>query len=279
MMGKRNGFSLIELMLTLALGTLIVLGVVSLFISNLKTHNLQKNLRDIQQQSIVGLENIVHDLRKTGYQVTSSPQQLGVLRVADGAMPASCNACTGPETDAARSDRVTVAFDVEVDANLPEDTDADTAPRDCEGNQIESTQRLVQTYWLDNEQALRCASNIGNNPDVGAVLIQGVRSFQVLYGVDAEPKNGVAQVTQYLTAAQLNETAAELWEVTAVRIGYVVEIETEEGQAVRENEEQTYYLLDEEIQVDGEDSVGGKEKVRRQFIRTIPLRNFDEAGV
>jgi len=272
---KRNGFSLIELMITLALGTLVVLGVVSLFISNLKTHNLQKNLRDIQQQSLVGLENIVHDLRKTGYQVTSHPQQLGVVLEAEGNMPASCNGCTGPEGEEPRSDRVTIAFDVEVDTAIEEDTDADTAPRDCEGNQITSTKRLVQTYWLDDEKALRCASSEGSNPEKGVVLIKGVRSFQALYGVDGKPRNGIAEVTQYLNAAQLNAEAAENWQTTAIRIGYLVEVETEEGQTVQDDSSHTYYLLDEEVEVDGEASVGAKEKVRRQFIRTIPLRNFN----
>lgn len=279
MRGKHNGFSLIELMITLALGTLIVLGVVSLFISNLKTHNLQKNLREIQQQNLVGLENIVQDLRKAGYQVTSQPQDVGVMLEAAGTVPASCNGCTGPADEAPMSDRITVAFDVEVDAGFSEDTDEDTAPRDCEGNQITNTQRLVQTYWLDDERALRCASNVGADASKGVVLVPGVRSFQVLYGVDGEPRNGVAQVTQYLTAAQLNAEAASSWEVTAIRLAYLVEVETEDGQTVQADSGQTYYLLDEEVNVDGSDSVGDKEKVRRQFIRTIPLRNFNEAGV
>lgn len=256
-----KGFSLIELMIAVALGTLVVMAVVTLFITNQRTYNLQQNTRIIQQQGLFVLEHMVQDIRKAGYRHISGVNEIGVVLT-------EVNNISGSKDGAGNSassnpDRLTVAFDVVVEG--ASDRNNTTAPRDCEGTKITSTTRVLQTYWLnEEEEELRCKSSYSAS-DEGLVLLEGVESFQVLYGIDAI-KDGLASVSHYVTADKLTED--NVGAVVAIRMGFIVANNSGDGTT---STEKTYYLLDKEIKLGGAD-----KKVRRQFMRTIPLRNFNE---
>lgn len=253
---NNKGFSLIELMIAVALGTLVVMAVVTLFITNQRTYNLQKNTRIIQQQGVFVLEHMVQDIRKAGYRHISAVNDVGIIAN-------EVNSISGSKDDVGenKSDRLTVAFDVVVEG--ASDRNNHTAPRDCEGKKITSTTKVVQTYWL-NEEELRCKSSYSSSEN-GLLLLEGVENFQVLYGIDAI-KDGLATVSHYVTADKL--TADNVSAVVAIRIGYIVANNSGDGVT---STKQTFYLLDKNIELGGSD-----KKVRRQFMRTIPLRNFDE---
>lgn len=256
---QQNGFSLVELMVSLVIGSLIVIGVTTLFIQNQKTYNLQKNTRQIQQQGMFVLEHMVSDIRKTGYRFISSESDVGVMLEEAGGL---ANSEDGENDD---SDRLTVAFDVNIDASVSSDVDKEKAPRDCEGKIIESDARIVQTYWLEDE-GLRCKSSYSSSND-GLLLLEGVEDFQVLYGIDGN-KDGIASVSHYVTADNIEDEGIGGL-VVAIRIGYIVANVSGDGE---NSEQQDYYLLDKKLSLGG----NGDKKVRRQFVRTIPLRNYNE---
>lgn len=245
-MSRNHGFGLVELMIALAIGTIVMLVVTSLLITNQRTSNLQTNLAEMQQQGMLTLDYMVHDIQKAGYANTSFADNVGVL-FSEGE---SCDDCVGsPENS---SDRLTLAYDV------TDDGVGDAV--DCEGNDAAGS-RVVHSFWLDDSRNLRCSS--GKSTD-GVVLLEGVASFQVLYGVDTKT-NGKAEVVHYSTAEKMKDD----WQVAAVRIGFIVERdsgETERGQ-------QNYRLLDKALQT-GIAPLDRKNQVRRQFTRTIPMRNF-----
>lgn len=71
---RQQGFSLIELMIALALGLMLVAGVISLFMATIngnsglaKTHRLESELH-------AGMGLMVRDLRRAGYDGSATPQ-------------------------------------------------------------------------------------------------------------------------------------------------------------------------------------------------------------
>lgn len=255
-MKKLRGFSLIELMLSLALGTIIVLAVSMLLITNIKTNNLQTNTRLLQQEGLFALEHMTHNVRRLGYTKTSADSQVGVV-------------FSGEEIskDGEQNDVFVISFEVDIDKTLDIDTNPTTAPRDCEGNIITETKVVTQKYWVDN-RSLKCEAS---GSAAAMVLIDDVSAFQVLYGVDAK-KDGQAVVSRYLTASKYKEhlqsNPENPFQIVAVRIGFILERESQDGTVLGSST--TMQLLDEEIELDD-----SKKDIKRLFIKTIPIRNFN----
>ena len=63
-----NGFSLVELMIALALGSMVTAGVVQLFAANSETHNLLVGQSRMQESGRFALDFISRDVRKAGYR-------------------------------------------------------------------------------------------------------------------------------------------------------------------------------------------------------------------
>ena len=63
-----KGFSLVELMIALALGSIITTGVVQLFVANSETHNLLVGQSRMQESARFALEFIGRQVRQAGYR-------------------------------------------------------------------------------------------------------------------------------------------------------------------------------------------------------------------
>ena len=62
------GFSLVELMISLALGSVVTMGVVQLFVANAETHRLLQGQSRMQESARFALDFIGRDVRKAGYR-------------------------------------------------------------------------------------------------------------------------------------------------------------------------------------------------------------------
>jgi len=71
---KQQGFTLIELMVALALGLILVAAATQLFIGGILSSRLQKANAEIQDSGIFGLDYIVRDLRLVNYGNIINPQ-------------------------------------------------------------------------------------------------------------------------------------------------------------------------------------------------------------
>lgn len=65
--GRSGGFSLIELMLALALGLLVVTGIVNLFVGNSQTYTILNGQARLQENARFGFEFITRAARTAGY--------------------------------------------------------------------------------------------------------------------------------------------------------------------------------------------------------------------
>lgn len=71
---QQNGFTLVELIIALALGLIISAAALQLFIGGLITTRLQQASAELQDSGIFGLEYMAHDIRLTNYGNINHPE-------------------------------------------------------------------------------------------------------------------------------------------------------------------------------------------------------------
>jgi len=75
--GNQVGFTLVELLVTLAVSGLLLTAVTQLFISSNKVHTVQEQVLRIQQGVRAGLDIMARDIRMAGYDPTGSASAAG----------------------------------------------------------------------------------------------------------------------------------------------------------------------------------------------------------
>lgn len=70
-MTKHQGFTLIELMVSIALGLLVVAAGLSLYLASQRSMSLQNGLGELQQNAIFGLSTLTYDLRHVNLNTAS----------------------------------------------------------------------------------------------------------------------------------------------------------------------------------------------------------------
>lgn len=247
-----RGFSLIELMIALLLGSLITIAALQLFATNNRAFQLQRGLTDVQEQGRFGLDYISRQVRMMGYEdgslgIAGTPG-LVLADFADGAVtyPKSDDGGTGNPGN----DRLTFSQHGNIGDN------------DCEGDTLTAPKLLVNTYWVqDNE--LICMGN-ADAGTTGITVLTGVDSFQVLAGVDATA-NSIPAATIYET---LDDVAATD-QIVTVRVGLVLQATQNMPTPAASKD---ILLLDRELSATG----GPVEEpaVRRVFVTTVRVRNI-----
>lgn len=245
---RQSGFSLVELMVTLLLGSLISIAAVQLFATNQRTFLLQQGLTDVQEQGRFALEYIARDMRRMGHRITGLPDTPGIV------LAAGANYLASDEGgDAAiANDRLTFSFH------------GDIGVLDCEGDAVAgAATTVVNMYWVQDSE-LRCRGS-NDAGTTGLVIASGVDSFQVLYGVDPNA-DGIPFASRYEPASAL---AADD-QIVAVRIGLLVR--TLEGDEAQMAASPDFVVLDKQL-------AGGAApldvmRVRRLFTTTVKARNY-----
>jgi len=65
---KQHGFTLVEMMIAAAIGAVLLGGMISVFLGNKKTANLNEAMVEMQQSARFGLEVLARDIRMSGFQ-------------------------------------------------------------------------------------------------------------------------------------------------------------------------------------------------------------------
>ncbi|MBZ2190523.1 PilW family protein [Alcanivorax sp. JB21] len=255
--GMQRGFSLVELMVALLLGSLIVIASTQLFITNQRTFQLQQGLTDIQEQGRFALDFVARDLRRTGLRqpdFVTGPDvgiELDALTVNGQSFPASSEG----GGDNAANDRLTFSFH------------GNAGTQDCEGSTLAAAAapaRVVNTYWVNDQAELMCRGSIDAGTN-GIAIVSGVDSFQVLYGVDTD-EDRVPFASRYVRADQL--TAAD--PVVTVRVGLLVR--ATQGNLPELAEPVDFIVLDKLVEAGS--APLDVAAVRRLFITTVRARNY-----
>lgn len=174
-----NGFTLVELMVALAISTILLLGMVQMFAGMKNSYRFQEGLSRVQENGRIATELITREVRQAGFRrpVWNDPQA--------GYYPLTGGAVDG---GGAANDTLQLMYQDDLNcfgvangaANHPET-----------GLPIAWYKRLTFSVNNINELIWSCeyGANIGATltPEITAeVIIDGVDSFQLLYGVDTD---------------------------------------------------------------------------------------------
>lgn len=254
---QQQGFSLLELMVALLLGTLIVGAAVQMFSTNQRAFQLQQNMSEVQETGRFAVEMMSQDLRVAG------------LFREDGADPGGLviqDAFEGG-TGATDNDQLHFRF---------------YGNMDCQGDTYGGTgDTLIENRYSVVDGDLVCTGLIdqGNDGAVDAdstsvALVSNVSSFQVLYGVDREmtagagAADGIPFAGRYLKADEINFSAGD--QIVSVRVGLLVRASRDSGEQA--GTPRSFTVLDKTLT--GGEAPLEVQAVRRLFVRTVKLRNY-----
>lgn len=293
---RLRGFSLLELMVAMALGLLISTAAIQLFLANQIALNFQRGMNDVQANGRFAIDQMVHDVRVAGlspasFATTDAVNVVGmpfattdIANLAAASTAINRNAAATTEALPGllqHSDQLVVQY---LAMN-------DTV--DCEGNAVAAGRVLVARYFIraDTDGSASLACDGGNHDgttldavvgraygDAGAILLNGVDSFQVLYGVDDRivdnASNGVARIARYIDAATYSALVVPRPTILAVRLGLY--LHSQERATTSAPPPNNVMVLDGTIPAA---NVPNDGFLRRLFVTTISLRNVVLSGV
>lgn len=234
---EHQGFTLVELMISLVLGMLISAAAVQIYLTNARTSTVQKSGSELQDASVFGLQLLESHLRlaNLGNSETSindtTPNGGIVLSAAnlttapayftnstgDNVASAS-NGWTGDSNTNIGSDQLTIQFQ-----NVTM-----TPMSDCEGTDVAVNATVIERYFLrrasnSNELVMACdagrvaGSVITGFGGAGQEFISNVDQFKVsLITQDA------AGLKTYISPHDYKSLSNPKSSVTAVKIGMIV---------------------------------------------------------
>jgi len=169
----RNGFSIVELMVALLLGSLVAIAATQLFLVNRQTSNLQQGIASVQDQGRFAMDYISRDLMQAGHDPAGAVQPF---------------IFTG-DTDEISKDGTKydpIAFQVRNGF-------------DCLGNTSYSGLKIYSV----TDKGLRCSYTSSSGRQVSGTIIDGVEAFQVQYGIDYDKfgEAGYGQADVYTDAS------------------------------------------------------------------------------
>ncbi|MCP5419136.1 MAG: PilW family protein [Gammaproteobacteria bacterium] len=253
---KQRGLTLIEIMIALALGLMLIAGLLQLFVGTRQSFRMQENLSRVQESGRYALEYLSRSLRLAGYrardtievgqsfedkfEVDSNPDRRPIWGVDGG---------TGTPNP---PDVVTVNFEGTENALQGE-------VRDCLNRQAPADQASRNTLQL-NGTDLECVSVVGD-PVVTQTqaVLENVIDFQILYGEDTD-SNEVAN--RYVSAGNVGD----MNNVVSARV--CVALQSDEPNLMAEGVGlQTYQ------DCSGVNATCADRRLCRIFTTTVTLRN------
>lgn len=281
MMLRMKGYSLVELMVSMALGLIITAAATQLFLANHIAINFQRGMNDVQANGRFVIDQILRDVRVAGLDQAATASMgsaaISPLVMAAAQMPGLASNSTaissndGQDGGISDSDQLVLQYL------------ALSATEDCEGNTVAQNRYVVARYFIGpdaangNVPSLMCDGGYHSNSsatapvDVGSagvVLVNGVDSFQVLYGID-DGVNGKPQVSRYVTVDGYSALAVKP-PILTVRIGLYLRSQERAGDA--RPPANAVQVLDKAIAVA---DVPDDGLLRRLFVTTVSLRNVD----
>ncbi|HEX3847342.1 MAG TPA: PilW family protein [Steroidobacteraceae bacterium] len=184
-----RGFTLVELMVALAIGLLVTVGILTLLGAMRRTSTSQTGLSTLQENQRIAMSLITDMVQTAGYYpnpVTNSPTTF-FTSVSTPTTMASGQFIAGADST---SDTLYVRYA----------TSGTDYVIDCSGNtySVGSQTTLTSSLSVVNGY-LQCVLNGGT----AIQLVSGIQSMQILYGVESKPGSTNNSVDAYVTATNV----------------------------------------------------------------------------
>ncbi|MCO8047539.1 PilW family protein [Acinetobacter towneri] len=294
-MNIQRGFTLIELMIALVLGSLIVAASIQVFINANQSLAFQQSSANIQNSGLFGMDYIVRDLRRANIDSNSAAMTVDTLHGgivfnnkniskvtmtdADSINALLTKSSIGPSNfNSLKSDQIVIQYKNTIGSQF-----------NCEGVKVLPNQFVVQRYFLKEEKAaatadqyrplsLRCKATVYTGDSAtsldlsgdGEMLIPNVDHLRVLLGVarDNPVKDGVMDDFLYVSPSEYIKLIDKP-QIVSIQLGILVR----SPESVANGTELTKFtvldLQNKELLTDPD-----KSKYLRQVItQTVALRN------
>lgn len=281
---KQLGFSIIELMIAIAIGLIITLVVTEAYLSGITTQQAQAGLSRAQESSRFAFDVLARALRKAGYKnpkapgtaFCSTPNENRIVALNDQAKidPSATDMSGTSVVISNSSDVIRVRYYGEGLSYSP--YTADGTIFDCLGNSVKPNALVEDTFFIsadtnnNNEPTLFCYST--NSTASGNVaLVPGIESLQLLYGEDTDSDGSINRYVPYSLVSTANNVRSVIISVIA---------KTNTKSAVEKTTAQTFYHFGSTYPASDNSDTGSSftpaldGKVRQHFSTTIALRNL-----
>ncbi len=243
---RQSGFSLVELMVAMALGVVLMLGVVDIFSSVRASTQLEQNLSRMQESGRFLMNFMLEELQEAGY--AGPPGQELTL-----------DPITKP-TNGITSDGGGQAADT-IEVNYASDYN-------CSGTyQVVYALKTVSFSWSadvdptgDVSPGITWTCTYNGVVEVNnQALADGVETFQVLYGEDTDADSAPNQFVDAATVAN--------WEnVVSLEVGIIVQ-SPDVNMALTTSTPEPVSLMGQDFDPSAE------QRLQKPFMTTIALRN------
>lgn len=281
---NQQGFTLIELMVSITLGLIVIAIGAQIYLTSAKTTNIQQSASEIQASSIFGIQQMENHIRlanlgnKTKQMKATTPKggivltQDNVIKEGDTtsaeAITLINQILTSPKT-ASDPARLTIQYKNVSDKDI----------YDCEGVLVAggSQEYVIESYYFSNNQILcnagrwtRSATGKTTITDIdsggGIPIIKDVEFFDLLLGVQNKERN--TAFTDIDTYKTLPDTTAHPQPfITSIKMGFL--LRGSKPLPTTDEIRKTFTIFDEEITLD--DSAG--KYIRNVYESTTLLRN------
>jgi type IV pilus assembly protein PilW len=245
-LGQQGGFSLIELMISVAIGLVILSAVLYIYVGNRQANRAQELSARMLDSGRFALEIIGRSVRAAGFADLSSAQSSSKTSFTGTPVTGTNGAVGAPDV-------------------LTLQRDGAIGDRGCLGTAIAATGNVIQESFNLNAatKELRCDEQIAAAPGAvanGTAIISDVEDFQVLYGLDTTGDESVNQFS----------AAPGTWsQVISVRV--CLQLRSSEVGAVTGS--QTFLNCAGALTGAGTTSTINDRRLHRVFMATYNLRN------
>lgn len=290
---RQQGFSLLEMMLALAIGLLVIVAVSAIFMQGKRTLNLQLQQSELQQNSIFGFSALVQELR----QIQLGLERAGVVLSVNDFQLSSASVDSQLLTIAEQqssnynvfNDQLTIQYVpvyTEVDDNHDGMIDKiETQASDCEGTGLSATKDQglmtkfvnVQRYFVQRvagsspvRYALYCDAGryikdentiygLGSNAQM---LIPNVELFKVRLLV----KNTEHQIQQYMDIKQYQASRASHLQIVAIELAMIARSTSKSAEPVTQD---SFTLLGQNVVLKNKSD----NYLREVYSQVVSIRN------
>lgn len=283
---RQLGATLIELMVSLAIGMFVVAAVLVMYVGSGSTSTLQTQVSQMTEDAQIGFAQLSRDIQMAGYAEPKGKRMSGGVAVFDKpAIPRPVYGCstgftsptavvdvggTAPSCGTGSDPGIQVTYQATT-ATAP--VSAANAPVDCQGNAITVTNDptfgniyLTSNRYFVSGGNLNCASQ---SAATSLPIVQDVQAMQVWYGIAplwAEGDKSTRQPSYYVLASAAG--AGDWAKVVSVRICLLMRT----AEPVFSSEDITNGL-GSYTDCDGNPGTLTDRRMYRPFYTTIALRN------
>jgi type IV pilus assembly protein PilW len=198
---RQDGFSVIELLISMVLASLVILAVMGLYTGSRETYTTQDEVGRLQENMRIGNSIVERTIRQGNYKRFPAPRDQNPMLVAAFSF-VPVEGADGTGTTPGTSDSVEVRFNGSTD---PVAAVADGVVVDCLGASVAATAQSRNRFMVrvdgEGRPWLNCSTDGGTT---WTPLIPDVEAMEVLYGVFSSENRSV---TNFVTWAGVTDPA------------------------------------------------------------------------